>query len=224
MERAESPNGIPVLVSDSRLVAVNKPSGLLSVPGRGPDKADCVVSRLASRFAWIREVHRLDQGTSGVMLLARDPEAHRFLSAAFAERRIEKIYVALTDGVPVDPDLNGVSCADGSILVMQRLDPEDRPRQVVDPDRGRPAITEWRLADPPSEAGVRRLELRPRTGRTHQIRLALALCSAPIIGDGLYGPDESAAASPRLMLHASVLRFPHPDGDRPREVVCPPEF
>lgn len=216
---------LKVLFEDDSLVAVDKPAGLLSVPGRGPEKADCVVSRAGEKYGWIREVHRLDQATSGILLLARNPDAHRFLSAAFASRDVEKIYAAETVTLPEDPALDGVIWEDGRITVFQRLDTENRPHQIIDPVLGKESVTEWRLLETGAgQSGRYRIELRPLTGRTHQLRLVLSLCAAAIPGDSLYAPPEIKAASPRLLLHAEVLRFHHPDSNALVEINSPASF
>lgn len=210
--------GLNVLHEDAYLLAVEKPPGLLSVPGRGPEKADCAVARAAAEYGWIREVHRLDQATSGILLLARTPEAHRRLSKAFADRGIEKTYTALSAAIPEDPNLPGVSfsphqqSAAGRITVYQRADLDNRPVQIVDPINGKESITNWRALGENGKGF--RLELKPTTGRTHQLRLALSLCHGPIIGESLYNPEKNTGESMRLMLHAAVLRFRHPIEDR----------
>lgn len=217
-----------ILYEDSQLLAVDKPAGLLSVPGRGPEKADCVVSRASEEYGWIREAHRLDQATSGILLLARNAEAHRNLSAAFADRLTYKTYVALTVRLPADPGIPGVEFRDfsdepGLIVVHQRLDPENRPRQVVDLLRGKRAVTGWKSLGTVRDSFCR-LELSPLTGRTHQLRLALAVCGAFIPGDCLYAPEDLQEAMPRLMLHATGLRFPHPSTGEEVEICSDPEF
>ena len=219
-----------VLHEAAGFLVVDKPAGLLSVPGRGPDKSDCAVSRAAAKFGWVRETHRLDQATSGILLLARNPEVHRFLSAAFAERRVGKSYAALLPSFPADMDRPGLYSRDGRIVLFQRLDPENRPRQIVDAMRGKEAITLWRGVDgasrftTDSKVASLRVELIPLTGRTHQLRLALSSCGAPVYGDRLYAPPEIRDAAPRLMLHAQSIRFPHPDGGEDVEVSSIPEF
>jgi len=216
-------NKTEVLYEDKNLIAVNKPPGLLSVPGRGPDKSDCAVSRAALEFGWIREVHRLDQATSGILLLARTPEAHRKLSASFASREVEKKYIALTAALPADPQLEGVDFEtgvperdSGRITLYQRLDPENRPHQIIDPEKGKEAVTGWMYlpdsgsADEKPARKLFRMELVPLTGRTHQLRLALSICGAAIPGDSLYADEEIRISSSRLLLHAAELRFTHP--------------
>ncbi len=214
---------LEVLYKDDFLLAVNKPPGLLSVPGRGPDKADCAVTRAASEFGWIREVHRLDMATSGILLMARNPDIHRKLCAAFADREVEKTYIAITHALPEDPQRKGVvferGQLSGRITLFQRLDTDNRPHQIIDPVGGKEAITLWKWipcsgsAVPPGAVageGLFRLELKPLTGRTHQLRLALSICGAAIPGDTLYVEQRIRESSSRLLLHASFLCFTHP--------------
>lgn len=196
-------NELKVLFHDQHLVVVEKPGGLLAVPGRGLEKQDCVSTRIRQLFpACIEQpaVHRLDMATSGLMVLALTREAHRHLSIQFAERRVQKRYLALVEGV-----VHGEA---GEICLRFRLDPENRPYQVYDPVQGKLGITRWQrllLINGQSLIGF-----TPLTGRTHQLRLhaahPLGLGQA-IVGDGLYGqgrPGES------LCLHASSLDFDHP--------------
>lgn len=252
---------LKILRLEERWIAVDKPSGLLSVPGRGPEKADCVVARAAVEFGWIREVHRLDEATSGVMILARDAESHRRFCSLFAERKTRKTYVAICAALSSE---GGKDCRDqviplgdaghgghafsrsavssggakirdgklfpsaaalgdsGRIVLFQRLDPENRPRQVVDFERGKEAVTHWCVLET-AEDRVR-LELRPLTGRTHQLRLACARMGVPIFGDALYAPPDVAAAAERLMLHASLIGFPDPFGGNWITVESPLPF
>jgi len=210
---------LEVLYQDNFLLAVNKPSGLLSVPGRGPDKADCAVTRAILDFGWIREVHRLDMATSGILLMARNPDVHQKLSRAFADREIEKTYIAITHALPEDPQRKGVvfehGQLSGRITLFQRLDTDNRPHQLIDPERGKEAVTDWRLlsdtrSGETAAGSIYRLELKPLTGRTHQLRLALSICRAAISGDSLYGDQLIRDSSPRLLLHAAFLHFTHP--------------
>lgn len=214
-----------ILFEDDFVIAVDKPPGLLSVPGRGPEKADCAVRRVGTEYHWIREAHRLDQATSGILLLAKTPEAHRFLSAAFASREIQKKYTALTASLPEDPRLKGVLWEKGRISVFQRLDTDNRPHQILDAVLGKESVTEWSVLETGTgQPGLHRLELRPLSGRTHQLRLSLSLCGAPIPGDSLYAPAEIEALSSRLLLHAEYLRFPHPESKALVEIHSPVPF
>lgn len=216
---------LTVLHDDSHLLIVDKPPGLLSVPGRGPEKADCVVSRAASRFPGIREVHRLDQSTSGILMLAKTAEAHRRLSKDFADRRVTKVYLAIAAAMPRDTGLPGLrfETDPGRITLYQHLDTGNRPMQMAVPGPpGRKAVTEWTILERRDGRVV--LELRPLTGRTHQLRLALAACGAPILGDRLYSPVEIRDMAGRLMLHASILSFTHPGTGESTEIVSAPVF
>ena len=202
---------------DTELVIVEKPSGLLSVPGRGPDKRDCVVNRIKDSFPNIIEqpaVHRLDMYTSGLMLLAKTRKAHQHLSRQFELRQVEKQYLALVEGM--------VKEVKGEIRLAFRLDPDKRPYQVYDPINGKMGITRWeRLA---VEGSRTRIKFTPLTGRTHQLRLHAAHpkgLGAPIIGDRLYGYGKEGET---MCLHASRLAFRHPKDDQPFKIVSQVPF
>ncbi len=203
-----------VLLEAGGLIAVDKPSGLLSVPGRGPEKADCVVARLSRTRPWVREVHRLDRDTSGLMLLATDPDTHRAMTAAFADRRIKKGYVARVAGRP--------KACEGEVDLPLAADWPNRPRQKVDPETGRPARTRWRVLA--REIDATRMALEPVTGRSHQLRVHMAAIGHPILGDPFYAPDCVAAAAPRLCLHAAHLSFVHPSTARRIDLYAPVPF
>jgi tRNA pseudouridine32 synthase/23S rRNA pseudouridine746 synthase len=190
----------PVLFADSWLVAADKPSGLLSVPGRGADLADCLAARLAEELGPLRVVHRLDRDTSGVILFARDLETQRQLSRQFEERSVEKRYVGVVAGV--------VAADEGVIDLPLAKDWDHPPRHKVDHDHGRPATTLWRVLA--RESDRTRLALFPRTGRSHQLRVHLAAVGHPLLGDPLYASPEVLALSPRLLLHAEELACVHP--------------
>ena len=193
-----------IIYQDNYLVAVNKPCGMLSVPGRGADKQDCVVTRLQPDFSDIRVVHRLDCHTSGIMLLALGLDIQRALSRLFHDRTIVKSYVALVAG-KIDQDA-------GLIDMPVRGDPDNRPIQVIDYSNGKPAQTHWRLRRyRRSVCGntLSRLQLKPITGRTHQLRLHCMAIGHPIVGDRLYQHRNSIEAE-RMMLHAERLEFIHP--------------
>lgn len=203
---------VEVLHADPWLLLVHKPAGLLAVPGRGEDKRDCVLSRLQLRHADALAVHRLDQVTSGVMVFARDPATHRALSLLFAERRIDKAYVAVVEGSLADES--------GRIDLPLGADWANRPRQVVDPVRGRPSSTDWQVVGR-DRSGLRtRLLLHPHSGRTHQLRVHLAAIGHPIVGDVLYGAQPAA----RVLLHASRLGFAHPHTGERIQATSPVPF
>lgn len=200
---------------DADLIVVNKPSGLLSVPGRGADKQDCVVQRLqAGGHPEALIVHRLDMATSGLLLLARGPAQQRALSMAFAARRVHKRYVAVLSGL-VAGDPQGWQQLDLPLLT----DWPNRPRQKIDHLEGKPSLTRWRVLSRDDDAGRTRVELEPLTGRTHQLRVHMLALGHPIIGDALYGPPTTAG-SERLLLHARHLSLP----ERGLALECPPDF
>ena len=201
---------------DEALIAVDKPSGLLSVPGRGPDKADCVARRVQARYPDARVVHRLDMGTSGVMVFARGLAMQQALSRAFETRSVDKRYQALVAGL-VAPD-------DGRIDLPLACDWPHRPRQQVDLLQGKPALTFWQVLSRDPDRGTTRLRLMPQTGRSHQLRVHLQALGHPILGDELYAPPSVVAQAPRLLLHAEALALHHPLNGQPWEVSAPVTF
>ena len=185
------------LYIDAQMLVLDKPPGLLSVPGR--TEPDCLATRAQALWPDARVVHRLDQATSGVWVMARGLAAQRALSLAFEQRRVHKTYVAVVEG-----EVAGES---GSINLPLRVDWPNRPRQIVDPQQGKPALTHWRVLE--RGHGTTRLQLEPVTGRSHQLRVHLQALGHPIVGDDLYGMP-----GPRLLLHAQALQLPHPDDGR----------
>lgn len=213
------PDGLRVLHVDDHLLAFDKPSGLLSVPGRGADKQDCLATRALAQWPDARVVHRLDQPTSGVIVLARNAEMQRALGDAFAERRVVKRYVAIVDGWP-DADA-------GAIDLRLQADWPNRPRQQVDRITGKPALTRWQLLSRTCSADgapCARLALMPETGRTHQLRVHLQAIGHPILGDALYAPPEAHARAARLLLHAESLTFEHQATGASLRIACPVPF
>lgn len=191
-----------ILHHDRHLVVVDKPAGLLSVPGIGPEKADCLVARLQAEAPGARIVHRLDFDTSGVIVLALDADTHRELSRQFHDREVRKRYVAIVAGQ--------VAGDSGEIDLPLRKEALGSARQIVHATEGKPSVTRWkvveRLDDPPRT----RLSLEPLTGRSHQLRVHCLALGHPILGDPLYGTPQSQSAAPRLLLHAEWLEFTHP--------------
>ncbi|MDP5306702.1 pseudouridine synthase [Paracoccus spongiarum] len=202
MMRAYDPPSEPpqILHADHQILVVDKPAGLLSVPGRGEDKADCLIARLRGAFPTVLLVHRLDLDTSGVMIFALTPHAQRHLSAQFEARHTKKVYVARLHG-RLDPRT-------GRVDLPLIVDWPNRPRQKVDHAEGRPAQTDWRVLR--ASDHETRVRLTPITGRSHQLRVHMAQTGHPILGDTLYATG-AAAAHPRLMLHAESLRVKHPE-------------
>jgi tRNA pseudouridine32 synthase/23S rRNA pseudouridine746 synthase len=196
-------------------VAVDKPPGLLSVPGRGPDKQDCLSTRVQAVFPDALIVHRLDMETSGLMLFARGIEAQRSISRAFEQRRVEKYYEAIVTGfIPDDA---------GTINLPLICDWPNRPKQMVDHQRGKAAITHFTLCELFPDAARSRVGLTPVSGRSHQLRVHMASIGHPIVGDSLYAAEPRPAGQ-RLLLHAARLVFPHPVSLQPVKCVSPVPF
>lgn len=194
---------LSIIYQDEDIVVVEKPGGLLSVPGRGPENFDSISARLRNRFSSMIDqpaVHRLDMYTSGLMVYAITKEAHRHLSIQFAGRTTKKIYQAVVEG--------SVEDTSGEIRLAFRLDPDNRPYQVYDPELGKLGISLWKkLSQNETRTAV---EFHPVTGRTHQLRLHAAHplgLNAPIVGDSLYGSGQDGD---QMLLHATELRFNHP--------------
>lgn len=191
---------LTVLYCDDACIVVDKPAGLLSVPGRGAHLQDCVAARVQARFADALVVHRLDMATSGLLLFARGLEAQRRLSRAFAQREVHKRYVAVVQG--------RMAAERGEIDLPLTADWPNRPLQKVDREHGKPSLTRWRTLS--IEGDRSRLDLEPVTGRAHQLRVHLLAIGHPIVGDALYAPPDVRDSAERLLLHATHLRFDHP--------------
>ena len=194
---------LTVVHEDPHLLVLDKPAGLLCVPGRGADKQDCLSARAQRRWADALIVHRLDMATSGLVLMARGATMQRALSEAFATRQVDKRYQAIVDGLL--PEGEGWSLIDAPIAA----DWPRRPLRIIDP-AGRPSQTRWRVLRAVPAQAATHLELAPLTGRTHQLRVHLASIGHPILGDALYGSEGIQARAPRLLLHATELAFVHP--------------
>jgi tRNA pseudouridine32 synthase / 23S rRNA pseudouridine746 synthase len=213
---------MPTLVhEDAHLLVFDKPSGLLSVPGLGPDKQDCLSARVQTRWPEAMIVHRLDMATSGLILMARGPEMQKTLSMAFEKRRMHKRYEAVVLGNPLPvPNAEGWS----RILLPMRIDYQNRPRSIIDFAHGKPSLTHWQALGQGPGSDTTRLLLEPHTGRTHQLRVHLAAIGHPIVGDPLYAPLEVPPRAPRLLLHASELAFEHPVTRQTCRFVAPVPF
>lgn len=197
--------GLEILYQDDAILVVNKPSGLLSVPGRGSEKQDSLATRVQSRIADAMIVHRLDMCTSGIMLMARGREMQRALNRMFQERQIDKRYRALVDGELAPPE--------GMIDLPLITDWPNRPLQRVDHAIGKPSITHFRLLAYTLENNCSLVELTPETGRSHQLRVHMLAIGHAILGDNLYGAATSQNRADRLQLHATELAFAHPVTD-----------
>jgi tRNA pseudouridine32 synthase / 23S rRNA pseudouridine746 synthase len=205
------PHTISIVYADASLVVVNKPAGLLAVPGRGPDKQDCASLRVQQIYPDALVVHRLDQATSGLMVMARGLAIQRAISRSFEHRQVHKEYVAIVQGL--------VRLPSGSIDLPLAADWPARPRQKVDPTEGKAALTHYTVLERDAQAGVTRLALVPVTGRTHQLRVHLSAIGHPIRGDALYGaadtPQTPSSTPSRLLLHAQQLALAHPASGEP---------
>ena len=193
--------GLSVIHADESIVVVDKPSGLLSVPGRGPDKADCLVARVQVRFPNALAAHRLDMETSGLLVLGRGETAHSDLSRQFRERQTEKRYIAVVAGLLADDA--------GEVDLPLIVDWPNRPLQKVDFEIGKPSLTRFRVIARDPLSDTTRVELEPVTGRSHQLRVHMAALGHPILGDELYGGEAHGRAE-RLLLHATDLGLFHP--------------
>jgi tRNA pseudouridine32 synthase/23S rRNA pseudouridine746 synthase len=208
---------IDIVYEDNRLILCDKPSGLLTVPGKDPSLADCLEARVQARYPQYpaaKVVHRLDKDTSGLLLLAFDKAALGALGSQFEHRRIVKYYVARVWG-----DVQGHR---GVVDLPLATDWENKPRQRVDFEHGRAAKTEWQVLA--RESGITRLKLTPLTGRTHQLRVHMLALGHPIVGDTFYAPPEAVAAADRLQLHAEMLGFSHPEDHSLRIFTRPAPF
>ena len=200
--------------SDDDLLVVNKPCDLLTVPGRGPHNQDCLISRLLQTHPNARIVHRLDYATSGLVIIPLNHEAQKSLSKQFQQRSVAKQYTALVDGI--------IGETSGRIDLPLICDWPNRPKQMVDFEMGKPAQTDFTVLDRDSNLNVTRVELKPITGRSHQLRVHMLALGHPILGDRFYASGNVLTASPRLLLHAETIAFEHPtNGDRITVTVSP---
>lgn len=218
---------IVVRHEDEALLVLDKPAGLLSVPGRGAEKQDCLIARAQRRWPDVLAVHRLDMATSGLIILARGPHMQRVLSQMFANRQVEKRYEAIVDGLlpasSAQPDPS--TSREWQLIDLPIwLNWPDRPRRSIDQLRGQPSQTLWvSLANAHGEQ-TSRVALRPLTGRSHQLRVHMLAIGHPMLGDALYAPPQVAARSGRLLLHATQVRLCHPVTQEPLQVDSPAPF
>jgi tRNA pseudouridine32 synthase/23S rRNA pseudouridine746 synthase len=198
----EGHKAVETIYADAHLLVLNKPPGLLSVPGKGADKQDCLSNCAQRQYPDALVVHRLDMATSGLMLMARGAAMQAALSKLFETRAIGKRYVAVVNGRMAGDDWQMID-------LPIALDWPNRPLRMVQAD-GKPSQTRWRALQYDAGANATRVELEPITGRSHQLRVHLKAVGHPILGDALYAPADVQAKAPRLQLHASQLRFLHP--------------
>ncbi len=212
---------LQILHADDSLLVLNKPSGLLSVPGRGEDKQDCLSRRVQSHYPDALVVHRLDMATSGLMLMGRGAAMQRALSQLFERREVHKRYVAVVDGrLAPAPEPHGWGLIDLPIAV----DWPRRPLRIIDAASGKPSQTRWRAVAFDEPAHSTRVQLEPVTGRSHQLRVHLQALGHPILGDALYAPEGVQARAARLLLHACGLQFVHPASGAALSFDSPADF
>ena len=203
--------GLSVLYQDDYLLVVDKPSGLLSVPGRGADKQDCLIHRVQTVFPDALIVHRLDMSTSGLMVLARGKAMERALSIAFQQRRVHKRYQAIVSG-QLQPE-------QGEVKLPLITDWPNRPKQMVSFELGKPSQTRYRVQAYLPDRQATRVNLEPITGRSHQLRVHMQALGHPIIGDELYASSNACDQTSRLLLHAFYLSLPHPVSGKSIEIT-----
>ncbi|MBO6633624.1 MAG: RNA pseudouridine synthase [Parvibaculum sp.] len=191
------------LHADNDILVLSKQSGLLCVAGKPENHRDCLEERARIRFPQARLVHRLDRETSGIVIMAMNPKAQRHLGLQFERRKIRKVYIARVSGC--------VRANAGTIDLPLATDWPNRPKQMVDKEKGRSALTEWEVIA--READATRLRLFPLTGRSHQLRVHLSI-GHPILGDGFYADGKALAAADRLQLHAETITLHHPADGR----------
>lgn len=206
---------LTVLYSDQDLLAIDKPAGLLSVPGRGPDKADCLLARVQRDYPEALVVHRLDMETSGIVLFARSTGAQSQLGKLFESRQISKRYTAVVHGK--------LANTEGEIDLPLIADWPNRPRQKVDFEVGKPSQTRYRVLGYDSRSATTRIELEPVTGRSHQLRIHMMSIGHAIVGDRLYDREQSPTAD-RLLLHANYISMIMDDAEWPVTIECPAPF
>jgi tRNA pseudouridine32 synthase / 23S rRNA pseudouridine746 synthase len=221
--------GFGLLHADDSLLVLDKPAGLLAVPGRGEDKQDCLSARVQASFPDALIVHRLDQATSGLMLMARGAAMQRALSRAFESREVHKRYVAVVEGCLLPPPSAAQPSPDadkgwGLIDLPIIVDWPRRPLRIIDAERGKSSRTRWHVLGFDAATNTTRVELEPVTGRSHQLRVHLQALGHPILGDALYAPAEVQAKAPRLLLHAAALQFTHPATGLPLSFASRPGF
>ncbi len=205
---------LSIVYQDDDLLIVNKPSGLLTVPGKDPKHADCLIARINRVFPTAKIVHRLDMATSGIICLAMHKEAHRNLSIQFQDRKTAKRYIARVFGK--------LEQETGSVDLPLICDWPNRPKQMVDHDNGKPSLTHFKVLE--YEQNATRVELTPITGRSHQLRVHMLSLGHPILGDKLYAHPEAFAMAPRLQLHAEMLTLAHPANGETLIFEAAPEF
>ncbi len=193
---------VSIIHRDTDILVLDKPSGLLSVPGRHLALSDSLATRVQKQFPEALMINRLDKDTSGLVLMSLNRKAHASIAAQFEARTTEKRYIAEVWG-QVEHD-------EGLIDLPLAIDPDNKPRHRVDPDNGKPAQTRWQVLQ--RHQNSTRMQLFPLTGRTHQLRVHMKALGHVILGDAFYAEGDALASADRLLLHAEEVAFRHPDG------------
>lgn len=205
---------LEMLYQDNDIVILNKPSGLLTVPGKAPEHRDSVQTRVQTVWPTATIVHRLDMATSGLLIMALTKDAHRHISRQFETRHVKKVYLARV--------LGEVKNNTGSVDLPLICDWPNRPKQMVDHENGKPALTHWRKLKSDNDETL--VALYPHTGRSHQLRVHMLSLGHPILGDRLYAPEEGLAKAPHLQLHAFHIAFTHPTTEQHCEFMSNCKF
>lgn len=208
-------SGLDIIYSDKYLLAVSKPAGLLSVPGRGEDKADSLSTRVQAKYPDALVAHRLDRDTSGLLIFPRGAAMHRQISLMFEKREMQKSYVAVVMGK--------LAREQGEIDLPLLVDWPNRPRHIVDTVNGKASQTRFQLLSYDAGTDTSRVALEPLTGRTHQLRVHMQALGHPILGDTLYGGNADGLTA-RLLLHAHTLEFSHPVSGDVLKLISPLPF
>ncbi|UAA38102.1 RNA pseudouridine synthase [Paraneptunicella aestuarii] len=215
---------IKVVYQDDHVLVLDKPSGLLTVPGKALEHRDCLQLRVQRVFPEARIVHRLDMATSGLIVMAFGKSNQGAIGKQFEQRQVDKTYQALV--------WEHIEDDSGTVSLPLICDWPNRPKQMVDHERGKPATTHWQVKSRNLENNVSLkknipfslVELKPVTGRSHQLRVHMLSLGHPILGDRLYAHEQALAARPRLQLHACQLSFKHPQTDVQLNFESPPPF
>lgn len=204
---------VSIVHRDEDFLVLDKPSGLLSVPGRDPALFDSLAMRVQKTFPKALMINRLDKDTSGIVLMSLNRKSHAAIASQFENRTTRKSYTAVVWGHLLEDS--------GQIDLPLAIDPDNKPRHRVDHEGGKSAQTQWHVIER-LPLPATRLQLHPLTGRTHQLRVHMKAIGHPILGDEFYADGDALAASARLLLHAQELSFRHPDGnDVTFTVPCP---
>lgn len=205
---------IDILYQDDYIAVLNKPSGLLTVPGKALEHKDCLQFRVQRVFPTARIIHRLDMATSGLIVLALNKPSQGYIAKQFEKREVKKRYRARIWGTP--------ESTEGTVSLPLICDWPNRPKQMVDFERGKPSTTHWSVVK--SDATASLVDLVPITGRSHQLRVHMLSLGHPILGDRLYAHDQAKSAAPRLQLHACDLSFRHPHTEQTMHFASPCPF